>query len=193
MQHAIVLAGGRSSRFGKDKAFVKVGDSTIVESLLFPLRLLFDKIILVTNHPEKYRFLGVKTVADKIKGIGPLGGLYTGLINSDTERNFVVACDMPLLNANLIARLISIKEGQVVVPRIKGKLEPLHAVYCKSLIPIIQKQIAKGDYKIQNFFDQVKVHFVEEDEVRKFDPDLTSFLNINLQKDLKEIKACLKK
>ncbi len=193
MPNAIVLAGGRSSRFGTDKAFVKVGDSTIIESLLFLLCPIFDNLIIVTNHPAKHQAFPAKVVEDKIKGLGPLGGIYSGLLASDSEQNFVVACDMPLLNPRLIHYIMSQARAEVVVPRIKDKLEPLHAVYSKSCIPAIEKQIASGDYKIQNFFAQIDVQYVEEPEIRQFDPNLTSFLNINLQKDLKKIEACLKR
>ncbi|MBU0502731.1 MAG: molybdenum cofactor guanylyltransferase [bacterium] len=189
MVNAIVLAGGRSSRFGSDKAFAKIGDSTIVESLFFPLFLIFKKVVVVTNFPEKYQDFPVQIVQDKIKNRGPLAGIYSGLLASDTERNFIVACDMPLLNPRLIKYLISIQEGQVVIPRIKEKLEPLHAVYTRSCLPAIKQQLIMGDNKIQNFFDKVNTRFVEEEDVRKFDPTLTSFLNINLQKDLRKIKG----
>ncbi|MBU0672619.1 MAG: molybdenum cofactor guanylyltransferase, partial [Candidatus Margulisbacteria bacterium] len=191
MLNAIVLAGGRSSRFGTDKAFVKVGGSTIIESLLFPLSLIFEKIIVVTNHAEKFQKFPVELVEDRIKGLGPLAGLHSGLLASDQQRNFVVACDMPLLNPRLIQYICSVPYGQIVVPRIKDKVEPLHAVYSKACIPIIEEQIASGDYKIQNSFGKADVCYVEEEAIRKFDPSLTSFLNINLQKDLKKIVSCL--
>lgn len=192
MLNAIVLAGGRSSRFGQDKAFAKVGDSTIIESLLFSLKIFFSKIIVVTNHVDKYRKFPVQVVEDRIKGMGPLVGIYSGLLVSNTERNFVVACDMPLLNPRLISYICSIPEGEVLVPRVKDKLEPLHAIYSRSCIPAIEAQLATGDYKIQNFFDKVETEYVEEDELRMFDPNLTSFLNINLQKDLKKIDQLIR-
>jgi len=185
---AIVLAGGKSSRFGQDKAFAKLGDSTIVESLFFPLFLIFDQVIVVTNYPEKYQRFPVKVVVDKVKERGPLGGIYTGLLASNTERNFVVACDMPLVNPRLISYLASIKEGQVVVPQIKDKLEPLLAVYSKSCLPAIEAQLRTGNNKIQNFFDKVNTNVIKEEYIKRFDPTLTSFLNINLQKDLRKIK-----
>jgi len=191
--NAIVLAGGKSSRFGSDKAFAKIGDLTIVESLFFPLSLLFKKIIVVTNFPEKYQAFPVQIVTDKIKGQGPLGGIYTGLLASDSERNFVVACDMPLINPRLIRYLVSIKEGQIVIPQAHGKLEPLFAIYSKSCLPAIASQLKAGDNKIQNFFDKVNTNIIKEEVFKKFDPTLTSFLNINLQKDLKKISACLSK
>lgn len=189
MMNAIVLAGGKSSRFGFDKAFAKLGDSTIVESLFFPLSIIFKKIIVVTNFPEKYKVFPVQIVTDYIRARGPLGGIYSGLLASDSERNFMVACDMPLLNPRLVRYLASIQEGQVVVPRSKEKLEPLHAVYSRSCLPAIAKQLAGGDNKIQNFFNKVNVRYVEEAEIKKFDPGLTSFLNINLQKDLLKISS----
>jgi len=192
MLNAIVLAGGRSSRFGQDKAFAKVGDSTIVESLLFSLKIFFNKIIVVTNHVDKYRQFPVQVVEDRIKGMGPLVGIYSGLLASDTERNFVVACDMPLLNPRLISYICSIPEGEVVVPRVEDKLEPLHSIYSRSCIPAIEAQLATGDYKIQNFFDKVETEYVDEEEIRMFDPNLTSFLNINLQKDLKKIDQLIR-
>ena len=190
--NAIVLAGGQSSRFGSDKAFAKIGDLTIVESLFFPLSLIFKKIIVVTNFPEKYRAFPVQIVTDKIRERGPLGGIYSGLLASDSERNFVVACDMPLINPRLIRYLVSIKEGQIVIPQAHDKLEPLFAIYSKSCLPAIASQLKAGDNKIQNFFDKVNTNIIKEEVLKKFDPALTSFLNINLQKDLKQLKSQVK-
>jgi len=106
---------------------------------------------------------------------------------SDTERNFVVACDMPLINPRLVRYLSGIKEGQVVVPSIADKLEPLFAIYAKSCLPAIERQLTTGNNKIQDFFAEVNVRYVSKEEIKKYDPNLTSFLNINLQKDLKKI------
>ena len=192
MVNAIVLAGGKSRRFGTDKAFAKVGGALMIESLLSVLNLVFKRIIVVTNYPLKYQGFPVEIVEDNVKGIGPLAGIQAGLQASDSERNFVVACDMPLIKASLIHYISNLAEGQVVVPRIGERLEPLHGVYSKSCLPAIERQIKAGHYKIQDFYNQVDVCYVEEVEIKRFDPELMSFLNINLQKDLARIETCLK-
>lgn len=190
--NAIILAGGKSIRFGSDKAFAKIGDSTLIESLFLSLSLVFNKIIIVTNFKERYKNFPAIITEDIFKDAGPLGGLYAGLKASNSDRNFVVACDMPLVNLMLIKYMAGLIDGDAIVPMINGKVEPLHAVYSKKCISAVEAQLKSGIYKIQEVFNLVDTRYIKEDVINKYDPSLLSFLNINLQKDMQKIKACLK-
>lgn len=192
MANAIVLAGGKSSRFGSDKAFAKVRGIAIIEYLLLLLSPLFNRVIIVSNLVEKYERYNVKIVSDKVTGTGPLGGIYSGLVESDLEKNFVIACDMPLVSLNLIKHMLSFDGYDAVIPKIDEKVEPLCAVYSKNSISEIEKQITMGDLKVRNLYKKIKTKYLEEEEIKNYDPELKSFFNVNLREDLKEAEACLK-
>ncbi|OGC04295.1 hypothetical protein A2276_06820 [candidate division WOR-1 bacterium RIFOXYA12_FULL_43_27] len=198
--NGIILAGGKSLRFGEDKAFVKIGEGEdlyprfLIEIIIGLLARLFDKVIIVTNYPEKYKNYPVEIVVDRIRGVGPLGGIHAGLLASDTEHNFIMACDMPFPQAELVRFLGSRAKNQdLIIPKRGEGFEPLFSVYSKNCIAAIERQIKTGNYKIQEMFSGLDVEFVEEEDLRRFDPALISFLNLNTKKDLERIYECLKK
>lgn len=175
---------------GTDKAFLKVAGAPLIEHVLRSLQSVFQDIIIVTNAPDRYAAYRVNVVADAFATRGPLTGIYSGLVRSYTEYNFIVACDMPYLNPALISYMAGLAEGHdVVVPSIDGLLEPLHAVYRKSLIPVIEKQIKHDRRRIRELFGQVQMRYVTEQEVDRFDPGRKSFKNLNTPQDYEEA-AC---
>jgi len=185
----IVLAGGESARIGTDKAFLKIGGKTLIEQILEKLLRIGDDVIVVTNSPERYNHLGVRLVSDISPGKGALGGIYSGLKASKNEYSFVVACDMPFLNVNLIRYMTLLASGHdVVIPRVNGLLEPLHAIYSKRCIPSIERLLEKDDLKIVRFFSDVRVRYVEEEEINVLDPKHLSFFNINTLEDLEKAR-----
>src|SRR3989339_265582 len=191
--NGIILAGGKSLRFGEDKAFVKVGDFILIESLIGLLTPLFDNLIIVTNYPEKYVQYPVKVVVDQIKDLAPLAGIQAGLLASDADYNFVMACDMPLVKPSLIRYLMSKARADIVVPRRGKNIEPLCAVYSKNCLTAIEALIKTGNYKIHAMFDKLNVDYVEDETIKQFDPGFLSFLNLNFKKDLEKINLCLSK
>lgn len=190
--NGIILAGGKSLRFGEDKVFTKVRGSILIESLISLLTPLFDNLIVVTNHPERLAGYPVRVTSDKTRGIGPIAGIQAGLMASDSETNFVLACDMPLISAGLIKYMQTIKGYEAVVPSIEEKVEPLHAIYSKTCLPIIEQQIKAGRYKIQEMFFKLSVCYINEEVIRNFDPNLISFLNINSKKDLEKLDPIMR-
>jgi molybdopterin-guanine dinucleotide biosynthesis protein A len=188
----IILAGGRSLRFGEDKAFVKLGKVTLIEYLIGLLSPVFDQLIVVANDSARLKNYPVTVIEDVFKGIGPLGGIYSGLLESKSDFSFVFACDMPLIRPSLIKYMQSVS-ADVVIPRVRDKVEPLHAIYSKKCLPAIEEQIKTGDYKIQNFLSGLDVRYLEEEEIRRFDPELVCFLNLNTKNDLGKVVSCLKK
>ena len=185
----IVLAGGQSSRLGMDKSFVNANGQPLIEHVVAKLTKLSDDVIIVTNSPENYNHLEAKLVGDIYPGKGSLGGIYSGLRAATNAHSLVVACDMPFLDLNLLRYMILLASGHdVVIPRIGGFPEPLHAIYSKSCLEPIDRLLARGGLKIIDFFSEVRVHYVEEDEVDIFDPQHLSFFNVNTPNDLEEVK-----
>jgi len=185
----IVLAGGQSLRLGMDKSFVNVKGQPLIEQIVAKLSRLSDDVIIVTNSLEKYNHLKAKLVGDIYPGKGSLGGIYSGLRAAANFYSLVVACDMPFLNLNLLRYMILLARGHdVVIPRIGGLPEPLHAIYSKNCLEPIDGLLARGGLKIIDFFSEVRVRWVEEDEVDIFDPQHLSLFNVNTPSDLEEMK-----
>lgn len=128
----------------------------------------------------------MKVVGDIYPGKGSLGGIYTGLVASDSLYNIVVACDMPFLNQGLLRYMIEIADNfDLVIPRLGNTIEPLHAVYSKRCLAPIEHLLEQDDLQIFKFFPAVKVRYMEADEIDRFDPEHLSFFNINTEADLK--------
>lgn len=186
---AAILAGGRSSRMGTDKALLRLrpGGPKLIEIVVAQLTEagLGSDLLVVTNSPQDYAFLELTLVSDDIPDTGPLGGILTALAHSLCDRVFVVACDMPALNPALIRHLTQLSTGaDIVIPRWfdadgQERLETLHAVYSRQCVEPIRKRIELGKFKVAGLLDDVSVCCIEEDELRRFDPDLDSFRNIN--------------
>ena len=181
----IVLAGGKSLRYGTNKALVEVDGIRLIERVIRVIQPLFENLMIITNTPREYDYLRIPMHEDVIKGLGPLGGVYTGLNIMSTESGFFVACDMPFLQPDLIRHMVEIKaDFDAVVPKVDWKIEPLHAIYTRNCLPAIKKLIDAHGYQIIRFFDNVRVRYVKEEEIRSFDSELRSFLNVNSPEEL---------
>lgn len=162
---AIILAGGKSSRMGRNKAFLKFKDKTFLECQIELLKEIFDEIIISANSPKEYEIFNIPVIEDAYYDKGPLGGIYTGLVNSKSFYTFFLACDMPFIEKPLIKSLQNFTNGyDVIVPQNSNQLEPLHAFYSKNCITPIKNQIDTNNLKIIDFYPQVKVKRVEIDE-----------------------------
>ena len=191
---AIILAGGKSSRLGRDKALEKMGGKYLIERVIDSLLQLGDDIIVVTAAPNQLSDLNIEKVLDTYPRTGAKVGLCTGINASLSFHSLVVACDMPFLNINLLRFLLDSTSGfDAVIPRIGDKIEPLHAVYSKNCIPVLEEQISKGKLKISDLFNEINVRYVEVDEIEKYDPQHLSLFNINSEADLKRAKAIIDK
>ena len=190
----IVMAGGMSRRLGRNKVVEPLGGEPLIQRVIDRLSQVVDQITVVVNDAERASELSlppsVRVATDVYPGKSTLGGMHTGLSTIDTEWGIIVACDMPFLNVKLINHMLSVREGfDVVVPVLRGYLEPTHAAYSKQCLPHIERKLWADDLKIIRFFDEVRVNPVPEDEVRRLDPGFLSFFNINTQKDLDEAAA----
>ncbi|MFH1583669.1 MAG: molybdenum cofactor guanylyltransferase [Actinomycetota bacterium] len=190
---SVILAGGKSKRFGKKKAFLKIRGRTLIDQIVEKMGRLSNEIIIVTNIlkkfdylPKKFDYLNVKLIKDIIPYKGSLGGIYSGLLFAKNNSTFVVACDMPFLNISLLKHIISYSnEYDVVIPKVDNFFEPLHATYSKRCLKPIKKLIDSDNLKIIDFFKEVSVKFVEKNEIEKFDPNFMSLFNVNTLNDFK--------
>jgi molybdopterin-guanine dinucleotide biosynthesis protein A len=154
-----------------------------------------DDLLVVTNDPAPFESLAlpVRLVPDERPGEGALMGIYSGLAAARHSHSLVVACDMPFLNLSLLRYMLPLVDGyDVVIPRLRGLLEPLHAMYGKVCLPAMADLLARGQRQIIAFFHQVRVRYVEEKEVDRYDPRHLSFVNVNTQEDWERVQMLLK-
>jgi len=180
-----ILAGGRSTRMGTNKAFLEFGGVRIIDGLLAKIRPLFPETLIIASDREAYAGLGVAVIADRIPGKGSLGGIYTAVAHGAFPQTFCIACDMPLASPAVIAHLRDQAPGyDVVVPRTADGYQPLHAVYGKHCLPHMEAMIRADRLKIDRLFPLVRVRTVGEAELRRLDPTLRSFINVNTREEL---------
>ncbi len=183
----VILAGGMNKRFlGKEKAFLKVGKSRIMDRIFIVFKALFEEIVLVTNNPAAFLEWDVTIVTDVFNVRSALTGIHTGLFYSAYSHAFISACDTPFLNKEIVKYLLSCIDSttDVILPLTSAGLEPLCAVYSKTILSNIEKQLRHGNLKIQNAFGKYHVQKISEPQLRDKDPELLSFFNINTPEDL---------
>lgn len=177
----VILAGGRSSRMGSNKALLPRQGLRFIELIHRTLAELFDEVIVVTNTPEQYLFLPCRKVPDLYPGKGVLAGIHSGLAHSGNDGIFVVACDMPHLNVQLIRHLCTISDGaNIVIPATGKGFEPLHALYRKGCLPALEELLrGESSSRVVALLSRVSVKELLPEEIAVFDPGFSSFTNIN--------------
>jgi len=189
-----IIAGGKSSRMGRDKAFVLLDGKPMIEHVLFRVRTLDpSQLMIITNNPEAYTYLEVPLHGDVLPGKGALGGILTALHYSPTDYVLAIACDMPFVNPALLKMLAACLEEtpepvDAVVPCFGGRPQGLHAIYRRSCLEPIRANLEAGQLKVISFYDQVNVRFVEPQEFREIDPEGMSFKNINTPEELRSFQ-----
>ena len=189
----IVLAGGKGLRLGRDKVQETVGAENLLQRVLSQLVSFNRDIIIVTAGdkplPPLNGYQRSRVVTDIYPGGGALGGVYTGLAESSSRYNLVVACDMPFLNQALLRYMVGLSAGfDLVVPRLGDLVEPLHAVYSKSCLVPMERMLKRDNLEVRGLFELVSVRYVESDEIDRFDPQRLSFFNVNTEADLEKAR-----
>ena len=187
---AAIMAGGKSRRIGRDKAWLDLGDGRpIVQRVIDAMRDVADEVFLVAND-ERFATLGLRVVPDRFPEGGALGGIATGVGAATHDRVLVAACDMPFLRPDVFRLLVARSAGyDVVIPRVGEDLEALHALYTKACLPAMERALASGKMRIVSFFDDVRVLELGEDELRRVDPGLASFTNVNTPEELEAVRG----
>lgn len=186
---AAVMAGGKSRRMGRDKAWIELGDGRpIVQHVVDVARAVAEDVLIVANE-ERYATLGPRVVPDAYPDAGVLGGIATGVAAAAHDRVIVVACDMPFLLPRVLRYLVEQAEGyDAVVPLAEGELQTLHALYTKACLPAMRRALDAGERRVISFFPDIRVRTVEAGELRPLDLDLRSFTNVNTPEELAALR-----
>lgn len=187
----VIQAGGKSTRMGgQPKALMELGGRRIIERVMTALEAAVDDVLVVTNTPELYAFLGVPMVPDIYPDHGSLGGIYSGLKAVSGEAAFTVACDMPFLRPDIVRLVVErAGAGDVVIPRVEGVYETLHAAYRKTCLAPMEERLIQGRLKITDFFDAVRVVPIEEAELARYGNPVIVFMNVNTPEELARAQA----
>ena len=187
---ALILAGGASTRMGSDKAFLDYGGTPLIARVHAVLAPLFAEVLIAagTETPGRGPF-PARAIYDATPGLGPLGGLVSGLKAATTPWLFMVACDMPNLDSSVIARVVSERGPGIlaVVPESAGGLESCHALYARAALPIIEAAMAEGERAPHRLFRRLAARIVAKAEIAKLDPPVRSLANLNTPDDLKRV------
>lgn len=181
----VILAGGASTRFGSNKALAKYNGMPLIEHAAKVLETLFPTVLLVTNTPAPFQFLHWPTVSDIYPHYGPVAGIHAALKTVSQSKIFVIGCDMPLIQSDLVKYICSLpNDFDAVLPYRDRGPEPLHALYNKSSLPAIEKLLLEGNHKLTDVFKLLKVRKLKTEEIVAVSGNLNSFININTPEKL---------
>jgi molybdenum cofactor guanylyltransferase len=190
----VILAGGKSRRMGRDKAFLPLGKGMLIERVIEVIQQVADDVILITNTPEQYQRFGLPMFADVIPEAGSLGGIYTGLMHAKTAHSLCLACDMPFVKPAFLRLLCeTAAEADVVIPRNTEDFQPLCAVYSQACREAIRQRIEAGRLKITGFFEQVRVRVIQGELLARYDPHNVMFFNANTPEEYEQAQRLLEK
>ncbi len=193
----IALAGGKSLRLGRNKVAEVIDSKSLLQRVVSCLSLFKGEIIIikaeVQSLPSLPDYPRLRVVNDIYPDKGPLGGIYTGLVESNSFYNLVVAGDMPFLNRALLRYMLELsRDFDLVVPRLRDMVEPLHAVYSKNCLAPIEDLMKQGALMVTKLFSLLKVRYIDAEEIDRFDPRHLSFFNINTESDLEAARKIAK-
>jgi len=175
----LILVGGKSSRMGRDKAMLPLSGKLLIDKVLDTMRTCLRRVILVGDHPERFEGYGLEIYPDIFPG-SSLGGLYTGLYRAETSYIFAAACDLPFASPSILRLVLSLGEGfDTVVPLSGDKPEPLFALYHKNCLEPMKRLLVSRNYRIHDFYPQVRTRYVTPEELASAGESGEAFLNVN--------------
>jgi len=183
---AAILAGGHARRFGgADKASLLIDGERIIDRQLAVLSAVADDIRIVSNDPDRYAGLAIPVIPDVIPGAGALGGVYSALLATARARVLIVACDLPFVTADLLARLVAEcgPDVDAVIPRTTGGLEPLCAIYAARIAPVLRRRIDSGALQVAAVAGDLRVRELGPEALAAYDRDGRLFVNVNTPHD----------
>lgn len=176
---------------GINKALLRVGGRPIVERAAEVLKAVLPEVLVITNSPEEYEFLGLPMFRDLFPGKGALGGLYTALNKCSSDKVFLVGCDMPYLNKDVVSYMVEMaatEDSDILIPRVRDRLHPMHAIYSRRCLSPIARHLNCRDLRILNFFHLVDVREIQEKDLQRYDPQCRFVMNINTPQDLERAR-----
>lgn len=189
---AVILAGGKSSRMGFDKQFLRINGMNIMENLINELSKEFDDIVIVTNKQEEYKKSGFRIISDEIKGIGPLSGIHVALKESKSKYVYFIACDMPNINLDYIRYMkksLRNSNADGCIAKRDDKIEPFNAFYSIDILIKVEKLIQLNKRSMLGLIDIIDTIFVEKDIFKKYNYSYDMFINLNSKEELEIYKA----
>ena len=181
---AIILAGGKSSRMMRDKGLITLHNKPLIKHVIETVKRITENIIIISANPT-YKQFGYPCFEDRIKDKGPLSGIMTGLVNSTTQKNFVLGCDMPFISASLLQGLLNNCDGvDAIIAEHKNMAEPLCAIYDKSCITHFGSLLEQNQLKITDALEGLKTRVISFDKEDWFVGN--EFANINTVEELKK-------
>lgn len=176
----IIMAGGRSSRMKFNKAFAQVGGKPVIQMIIEKFKPLFQEIIIISNEPQLFTSFGLPIYQDIYPYLGPVGGIHSALVNASNDQMFILGCDMPFMNMQLVEYMLSkISDYDSVVPEIDSYLQPLAAVYNRTCLPVFTECLEHDKLKLTLIFSELNALVLKEDELQKFGSVREMFFNVN--------------
>lgn len=180
---AAIQAGGGSKRMGVNKALMSFLGEPLITRISRLLSAISDDLFIITQEPDAYQYLGLRTTEDEVPNMGAIGGLLTAMAQARCDYVAVVACDMPFVNPGILQychEVLVEQNADVAIPLTMEGYEPLHAVYRKATcLPAIMGAMASGKKRLISWFSEVKVVEIKEDQFSMLDPDQLAFINTN--------------
>jgi molybdopterin-guanine dinucleotide biosynthesis protein A len=196
-----ILAGGMSRRMGRNKAMLKISSRTLIQIVADRVSAAAGETFVVASNGQPYEELGFRVVPDVLPNTGALGGVYSALRSARFDHCLVVACDMPLIDPGLLQYMIDLPRGyDVAIPVLPADrsdqggsetFETLHAIYAKSALPVIERHLGAGRLKIADILESLRVSRIEQNVIRRYDPEFLSFFNVNSRADFEKLRELL--
>lgn len=183
----VILAGGKSSRMGKDKALLDLNGKSFIQHIAEELQKVFTKVIIVSDHSKPYKFLDLPMYEDIFKGCGPLAGIHSAFIHSNSDRIFVVSTDMPLINTSTIQHLLDCSSiGDVIIYSIRNTIQPLFGIYNRNCFSLLENHLIRKQYSVVKFIQSIHSNIIPGSSVLRFDISQV-LININTTEDYNSI------
>ena len=180
----IILAGGKSSRIGQNKALLDLSGKKIIEIIYERISQSCNEIMIISNTPEDYQFMGLKIYKDIFPGLGPLAGIHSGLFNSNTDKNFIISCDLPLISIEAVEFISKYSSNRPAVIYKKGdQLQFLCGNYTKNCLPILEDLLKTNSLRVQNFIKKIDAEILDAE---RFPQEI--FFNLNRAEDYEFLK-----
>jgi molybdopterin-guanine dinucleotide biosynthesis protein A len=197
---AVILCGGKSTRMKQNKSFLQLGNQTAIERAVCLMKSQFGNVVIVANEPEAYQFLGLQIFSDIYPNRGPLAGIHSALVNTLTDKLFIISCDIPLITANIVRFIVDYpSQKTIIVPIADGFVQQLCGVYSKDCLPTVER-ILLDDQETENrhthqHHRKCKIIALlnelnaEQIDLEKLFPEYQqhSFLNMNYPEDYEKI------